>query len=123
MSTEPESTDTTPAPKSVAQQVSELAERAVILPIGASLIVQDDLISALRRLRRKYGTAAGLEKEFHRYEKRGARACNRVEKQVRAQRVRFERELRQCQKDFQKQSAAVNARVEQIVSVAQDLIR
>jgi hypothetical protein len=120
--TDAEATEASPAPKSVAEQISELAELAVIVPIGAGLIVRDDLNAALRKLRRKYATAAGLEKELHRYEKRGARARNRFEKQVRTQRTRVERELRQRRKDLDKGSKAVGNRVEEIISAAQGLI-
>jgi hypothetical protein len=114
--------ETTEAAKTVAEQVSVLAEKAVIVPIGASLIVRDDLTSALRKLQKKYTTSAGLEKELTRYEKRGARARNRFEKQVRTQRTKFERELKARRKDLEKQSGAVTSRVEGFVSAAQGLI-
>jgi hypothetical protein len=117
-----ETTEATETTKTVAEQVSELAEKAVIVPIGASLIVRDDLTTALRKLQKKYTTSAGLEKELTRFEKRGARARNRFEKQVRAQRKVFERELRARRKGFEKQHGAVTARVEEIVSAAQGLI-
>jgi hypothetical protein len=117
-----ETTEATEATKTVAEQVSELAEKAVIVPIGASLIVRDDLTAALRKLQKKYTTSAGLEKELTRYEKRGARARNRFEKQVRAQRKSFEHGLRERRKGFEKQHGAVTARVEEIVSAAQGLI-
>jgi len=110
------------ASKSVAEQVSELAEKAVILPIGASLIVRDDLTTALRKLSKKYGTTAGLEKELTRYEKRGVRARNRFEKQVRTQRTRLEREVRARRKDLEKQGSAVSARASELFSAAQGLI-
>lgn len=112
-------TETPVVSKSVAEQVSELAERAVTVPLGAGLVVRDDLTSALRKLRKKYGTAAGLEKELTRYEKRGARARNRLEKQVRSRRVRFEREVRQRRKDLEQRSSAITSRFEDIVSAAQ----
>jgi prefoldin subunit 5 len=114
--------EATETAKTMAEQVSVLAEKAVIVPIGASLIVRDDLTSALRKLQKKYTTSAGLEKELTRYEKRGARARNRFEKQVRSQRTKFEREIKARRKDLEKQSSAVTARVEGFVSAAQGLI-
>jgi hypothetical protein len=115
-------TETTEAAKSISEQVSVLAEKAVIVPIGAGLIVRDDLTTALRKLQRKYTTSAGLEKELTRYEKRGARARNRFEKQVRSQRTKFERDLKARRKDLGKRSSVVSARVEEFVSTAQGLI-
>lgn len=122
--TDTNTTNTEPqaAAKSVAEHVSELAERAVTVPLGAGLVVRDDLTSAFRKLHRKYGTTAGLEKELSRYEKRGTRARNRFEKQVRSQRTKFERGVRQHRKDFEKHSGAVASRVEEIFSAAQGLI-
>jgi prefoldin subunit 5 len=120
--TETETPETEVAVKTVVEQVSVLAEKAVTVPIGAGLVVRDDLTSAFRKLHKKYGTSAGLEKELTRFEKRGTRARNRFEKQVRTQRTKFEREMRQRRKAFDKQSTAVQARVEEIVSAAQGLI-
>jgi hypothetical protein len=114
--------ETYEATKTISEQVSVLAEKAVIVPIGASLIVRDDLTSALRKLQKKYTTSAGLEKELTRYEKRGARARNRFEKQVRSQRTKFERDLKSRRKDLQKRSSVVTTRVEEFVSTAQGLI-
>jgi prefoldin subunit 5 len=111
-----------PATKTVAEQVSELAEKAVIVPIGASLVVRDDLNSALRKLSKKYGTSAGLEKELTRYEKRGARARKGFEKQVRAQRTRIERGVTARRKDFEKHSSAATARASEVFSAAHGLI-
>jgi hypothetical protein len=115
-------TESADAAKTISEQVSVLAEKALVVPIGASLIVRDDLTTALRKLQRKYTTSAGLEKELTRYEKRGARARNRFEKQVRSQRRKFERELKARRKDLEKQSGVVSARVEELVSAAQGLI-
>lgn len=117
-----ETPETEAAAKTMVEQVSVLAEKAVTVPLGAGLVVRDDLTSALRKLHRKYGTTAGLEKELTRYEKRGTRARNRFEKQVRSQRSKFEREVRARRKAFEKGSTVVQARVEDIVSAAQGLI-
>ena len=114
--------EATETAKTMAEQVSVLAEKAVIVPIGASLIVRDDLTTALRKLQKKYTTSAGLEKELTRYEKRGARARNRFEKQVRSQRTKFEKEIKARRKDLEKQSSVVTSRVEEFVSAAQGLI-
>ena len=72
-----------------------LAERAVLVPVGASLLARDNLVSTVKGLATKYRTRTRLERELKRYERRGATARNRFERQVRRTRTRFERELRQ----------------------------
>jgi hypothetical protein len=126
------------------EQVQVLAERAALVPVGASLLVRDNLVSTVKGLATKYRTRAGLERELKRYERRGATARNRFERQVRKARTRFDRQLRQrrslvertvkqnrrrverevrsVRKDLEKQSGIVGARVEKLVSDAQGLI-
>jgi hypothetical protein len=137
-------TTTSTQPKTPVQQVQELAERAVLVPVGASLLVRDNLVSTAKGLATKYRTRTGLERELKRYERRGASARNRFERQVRRTRTRFERQLRQrrslvertvkqnrrrferevrsVRKDLSKQSSVVGTRVEKLVSDAQDLL-
>jgi hypothetical protein len=132
------------APRTPVEQAQQLAERAVLVPVGASLLARDNLVSTVKGLTTKYRTRAGLEREIKRYERRGATARNRFERQVRRTRAKFERELRQrrttvertvkqnrrqferqvksVRKDLEKQSGAVTARVDKLVSDAQGLI-
>src|SRR5690348_12947128 len=89
------STTTSTQPKTRVEQVSDLAERAVLIPVGASLLARDNLVSTVNGLTTKYRTRASVERELKRYERRGVTARNRFERQVRKTRTRFERELRQ----------------------------
>jgi hypothetical protein len=131
-------------PKTVVDQAQELAERVVLVPVGASLLVRDNLVSTVNGLTTRYSTRAGIEKELKRYERRGVTARNRFERQVRKTRTRFERELRQrrtrvertvkqnrrrierevrsVRKDLNKQSDQLTARVEKLVSDVQELL-
>jgi hypothetical protein len=135
------STTTSTQPKTPVEQAQVIAERAFLVPVGASLLVRDNLVSTAKGLATKYRTRAGLERELKRYERRGATARNRFERQVRKTRTRFERELRQrrnrvertvkqnrrrlerevrsVRKDFERQSGALTSRVERLVSDAQ----
>ena len=135
---------TTTQPKTPVEQVQQLAERAVLVPVGASLLARDNLVSTVRNLATRYSTRTGVEREIKRYEKRGASARNRFEREVRRTRTRFERQLRQrrslvertvkqnrrrverevrsVRKDLGKQSTLVGSRVEKLVSDAQGLI-
>ena len=125
-------------------QVQQIAERAVLVPVGAGLVARDNLVSTVRGLATRYRTRAGVERELKRYERRGASARNRLERQVRRTRTKFERELRQSRtrfertvrqngrrferevrsvrRDLGKQSGFVSARVERLVANAQELI-
>jgi F0F1-type ATP synthase membrane subunit b/b' len=112
----------------------------VLVPLGASLVARDNLVSSVKGVRAKYRTRAGLEREIKRYERRGASARNRFERQVRRTRTKFERELRQrrtrlertvrqsgrrferevrsVRRDLGKQSDALSSRVKELISSA-----
>ena len=64
-----------------------LAERVVLVPVGASLLARDNLVSTVKGFATKYRTRAGFERELKRYERRGATARNRFERQVRKTRT------------------------------------
>jgi hypothetical protein len=138
----PAATTTSTQPQTRVEQVQQLAERAVMVPVGASLLARDNLVSTVRGFATKYRTRQGAGRELKRYERRGVTARNRFERQVRRARTRFERELRQrrtrvertvkqnrrrferevrtVRKDLEKQSEALTTRVERLVSDAQD---
>ena len=88
-------TTTSTQPKTAVEQAQVIAERVVLVPVGASLLARDNVVSTVKGFATKYRTRAGLERELKRYERRGATARNRFERQVRKTRTRFERELRQ----------------------------
>ena len=137
-------TTTSTQPKTRTAQAQVLAERVVLVPVGAGLLAGDNLVSTVKGMAAKYRTRPGLERELKRYERRGATARNRFERQVRRAHTRFERELRQrrslvektmrqnrrrlnreltsVRRDFEKQSGAVSTRVERLVSNAQGLL-
>jgi hypothetical protein len=134
-------TTTSTQPRTPVEQVQEIAERAVLVPVGAGLVARDNFVSTVKGLATKYRTRASLERELKRYERRGATARNRFERQVRKTRTRFERELRQrrnrvertvrqnrrrlerevraVRKDFERQSSVVSSRAQKLVSDAQ----
>ena len=134
----------TTQPKTPVEVVQQAAERAVLVPVGASLLARDNLISTVRDLVTRYRTRSGVERELRRYERRGVTARNRFERQARRSRTRFERQLRQrrnlvdrtvrqnqrrfrrevrsVRRDIGRQSGFVSARVEKLVSDAQGLI-
>jgi hypothetical protein len=136
------STSTSTQPKTPVEQAQQIAERAVLVPVGASLLARDNLVTTVRGLTSRYRTRTGFEREIKRFERRGATARNRFERQVRRTRTKFERELRQRRtrvertvkqnrrrverdlrsvgKDIGRQSGTLTARVEKLVSEAQN---
>jgi prefoldin subunit 5 len=107
-------------------QVQQIAERAVLVPVGASLLVRENLVSTVKDLATKYGTRASVERELKRYERRGASARNRFERQVRRTRTKFERELRQrrttVERTITRQTGIFSAQVDKLVSSTQSRI-
>ncbi len=114
-------------------QARTAVERAVLVPLGAGLLARDNLVSTAKGVATKYRTRGSLEREFKRYERRGASARNRFERQVRRTRTKFERELRQrrtriergvrrevrsVRRDLGKQSDALSARVKELIGSA-----
>jgi hypothetical protein len=137
-------TSTSTQPKTRVEHAQMIAERAVLVPIGASLLARDNLVSTVKGFASKYRTRTNFERELKRYERRGVTARNRFERQVRRTRTRVEREMRQrrnlvertmrqnrrrlnreltsVRRDLEKQSGAVSARVERLVANAQGLL-
>ncbi|MGH2914902.1 MAG: hypothetical protein ACRDMX_07935 [Solirubrobacteraceae bacterium] len=106
----------TPAqPRTVAGQAQALAQRAVHVQVGASLLARENLIGTIRDVRGRYGTRAKLERELVRCERRGVRARKGLERQARGARTRLERAGR----DVSRQPGVIGARVEKLVSDAQ----
>lgn len=134
-------TSTRTQPKTRVEHAQVLAERAVLVPVGASLLARDNLVAGVRDFTSRYSTPTSLERELKRYERRGVTARNRFDRRVRKTRTLVERELRQrrrgversfrqsrrrverevrlVRRDLEKQSDALNNRVEKILSEAQ----
>ncbi len=102
---------TSTEPRTAAGQAQLIAERAMLVPVGATLVARENLVSAVRGLTTKYRSRSSLEREIKRYERRGATARNRFERQVRRTQTRFERELRQRRNRVDKLVADASKRV------------
>jgi hypothetical protein len=126
---------TSTQPKTRVEQAQTLAERAVLVPVGASLVARDNLVTTVKDLTTKYRTRTGLERELKRYERRGVTARNRFERQMvrqmRRTRTRVERELRlrrnrvqrtfkQNRRRFEREVRSVRRDLEKAVSDASD---
>jgi hypothetical protein len=118
-------------------RVTEYAERAVLIPVGAALVARDNVVSTVEQLRTSLTSREQAEKELaaqrkrigtdlKRFERRGRSERNRVERRVKTARTRVERELRQrrtrvereirsTRKDVGAQADLLTARVENFV--------
>lgn len=123
--------------KTPVDRVTEYAERAVLIPVGAALVARDNVASSVEQLRTTLATREKAEKELavqrkrveadlKRFERRGRTERNRVERQVkkartrvervlRQRRTRVEREIRSTRKDVGAQAELLGARVENVV--------
>lgn len=131
-------------PRTTVGYAQVLAERVVLVPVGASLVARDNLVGTVRDLVTRYRTRAGVERELKRYERRATTARNRFERRVRRTRTRVERDLRQrrnriervvqqnrrrfrrevrsVRRDVERQSGQVGTRFEKLVNNAQERI-
>ncbi len=68
------------------QQAQAVAERAVLIPVGAALSATDRVTETVADLAKTYGTRARaqkrIERDVKRFERRGTTARNRVERDV-----------------------------------------
>jgi hypothetical protein len=86
-------------PASRVAQVGQLAERAVLIPVGAALEARDrvaDLVATTR-------SRSALEKRLSHFERRGGRARAQLEREVRRTRTRVERRARSARRDLERQ--------------------
>ena len=121
------------------RRAQALAERVVLVPVGATLLARENLVSTVGGFVTRHTSRTGFERELKRYERRGATARNRFERQIRRTRTRVERQLRQRRTRIERQlrqnrrrlerevrsvrregPSGVNSRFEKLVSNAQE---
>jgi hypothetical protein len=125
-------------------QVQQLAEKALLVQVGAGLTVRDNVVSTVKELRDTVSSPTAIQRRLTRYEQRGVKARNRFERQVRSTRTKFESDLRHrrssiegtvsrnrtrvehdlrtAREDLSRQSGALGSRVEKLVTDAQQRI-
>ena len=119
--------------KTPVDRVQEYAERAVLVPLGASLVARDALVESLDGLRTSLASRQQAEKELQvrrrrleaelkRFERRGTTARTRLERDFKQRRTRLERDVRSLRSDLtkqvntsRKQAEFVTARLENLV--------
>jgi len=87
-------------------RVTDLAEKAALIQVGAVLTARDNAIDTVNDLRTTYGTRnkaeRKLETQLRKFERRGTTARNSLERQVKKTRTQVERELRQRRRRLQR---------------------
>ena len=89
-----EAAETKGAVKTRVGQAADLAEMALVVPVGATLVARDRVAAAIDELRSTYSTRKKTEAELRRFERRGTNALKPMVRDAKKTRERVERELR-----------------------------
>ena len=85
-----------------AARAQQLAERALLIPIGAALEARDRVAGTVGELVAPVRSRRALETQLTRFERRGGRARTQLEREVRRTRTRLERETRQARRGLER---------------------
>jgi hypothetical protein len=96
-------TSTRPATR--ASRAQELAERVVLIPVGAALEARDRVVGTVGDLVSTTSSRSALERQLKRFERRGGTARTQLEREVRRTRTRLERRTRTARRGFDRQRA------------------
>lgn len=94
-------TSTRPATRATRAQA--LAERAVLIPVGAALEARDRVAGTVDELVSTTRSRAALERQLKRFERRGGSARTQLEREVRRTRTRIERRGRSARRGIDRQ--------------------
>jgi hypothetical protein len=111
------------AAKTTAAQGRNVAERAALVYVGATLEARDRVLNLAGELVNRYGSREAAEREvgkdIRRFERRGTTARNRLERDVKKARTRLERELRtrrrEAERALKRNATAAKDRVTTLV--------
>ena len=104
------------AAKTTAKQGRNVAERAALVYVGATLEARDRAVALVHDVREATTTRRGAEKRISKLERRGNTARNQLERDVRKARTRLERQLRSRRRDAERLVRRNRARAEREVS-------
>lgn len=99
------STSTRPATRTARAQ--QLAERAVLIPVGAALEARDRVAGTVGGLVTSTRSRSALEQQLRRFERRGGSARTQLEREVRRTRTQLERRTRRARRGFVHQRTQV----------------
>lgn len=96
-------TSSSTRPASRAARAQEIAERAVLIPVGAALEARDRVAGTVGDLVTTTRSRSALEQQLRHFERRGGSARTQLEREVRRTRTRLERETRNARRGFDRQ--------------------
>lgn len=102
------SATTSTRPATRAERAQALAERAVLIPVGAALEARDRVVGTVDDLVTTTRSRSALEKRLKRFERRGGSARTQLEREVRRTRTRIERRGRSARRGFEQQRATAS---------------
>ncbi len=94
-------------PATRAERAQQLAERAVLIPVGAALEARDRVADTVGELVTTTRSRTALEQQLRRFERRGSSARTQLEREVRRTRTRLERQTRTARRGFDRQRTQV----------------
>ncbi len=99
----------------------DYAERAVLIPVGATLIARDRVVSGVTDTISIYSSPTKAQAQLRRFERRGVTARKRLEREVRKTRIRLERELRQRRREITKRFSNLEQRRDELAKNSSEL--
>jgi hypothetical protein len=100
------------------QQVPELAERAVLVQVGAALEARDRVVDTVKSITDTATSRTEAERQIKKFERRGATARTQLEREFRKTRTRVQRELRQRRQRIERTVKRNRTRLERDVKSA-----
>ena len=97
--------------KSPVVRAGRMAEKAVLVPVGAALVAREGVASTIDELRTSYSTRRKTEQKLNHFERRGTSAVKRVERELRSVIKGIETRTEPVAKNVE----LVTARVENVV--------
>jgi len=94
-------------PATRAARAQQIAERAVLIPVGAALEARDRVADTVGELVTTTRSRTALEKQLKRFERRGGSARTQLEREVRHTRTRLERQTLSARRGFDRQRGQV----------------
>jgi hypothetical protein len=102
-STSRASRTTSTRPATRAERAQQLAERAVLIPVGAALAARDRVAGTVDELVTTTSSRTALERQLEHFERRGGSARTQLEREVRRTRTQLERQTRTARRGFERQ--------------------
>lgn len=94
---------------------ASVAERAVLIPVGAALIAREKVAAGVNDTLTTYSSTSRTQAQLRKFERRGTTARKRVEREVRKARTSVERELRRRRQDGSDLADRLQGRIQSLV--------